>query len=343
MIFTLKNKILWRLRILMDVHNLRDLKLLFYILFTPSSAARYKYLFEFIKEYRPKTIMEIGTWNGVRAKQMIYTASRFHNSADIQYIGFDLFEDLTSQQEKKEFAKKPPSLQEVKTFLSSTGARISLYKGDTKKTLPKVISSLPKVDFIFASSSSIYGERGKIPFSEEDKTDRPISLYAATKKSTEQMVYAYHHLFGINCTGLRFFTCFGPWGRPDMVYFTFTENILKGKSIKVFNRGKMSRDFTCIDDAIKGVIAAIDKPFKFEIFNIGRGKPTNLLGFIKQIENCLGMKAKKEMMPMQQGDVKKTFADISKAKKMLGYNPQTSTNQGIKEFINWYISYKSNL
>ncbi len=194
-------------------------------------------------------------------------------------------------------------------------------------------------DFIFASSSSVYGDNKKIPFSEEDRVDKPISLYAATKKSNEEMAYAYHHLFRINCTGLRFFTAYGPWGRPDMALFKFTDNIAKGKKIEVFNKGNMIRDFTYIDDIVSGVVSAIDRAYAFEIFNLGRGQPIKLLEFIGEIEKNLGIRARKKMMPMQPGDVHATFADISKAKKMIGYSPKTSVKEGIKRFVEWYKDY----
>jgi len=196
-------------------------------------------------------------------------------------------------------------------------------------------------DFVYASSSSVYGERDEVPFSEEDKVDKPVSMYASTKKTNEEIAHVYHHLYGINCTGLRFFTCYGSWGRPDMAYFLFVENILKEKPIKVFNEGKMRRDFTHVQDTVFSILSSLDKSFPFEIFNIGLGKSINLLDFISEIENCLGKKAEKEMLPMQKGDVTETFADISKAKKMLNYNPQVSLSQGIKEFVDWYTSYNN--
>ncbi|MDO8259875.1 MAG: SDR family NAD(P)-dependent oxidoreductase, partial [Candidatus Magasanikbacteria bacterium] len=146
-------------------------------------------------------------------------------------------------------------------------------------------------DFIFASSSSVYGNNKKIPFLEEDQVDQPISLYAATKKSNEEMAYTYHHLFGLNCTGLRFFTVYGPWGRPDMALFKFTENIFKGKQIDVYNNGDMARDFTYVDDIAAGVVAAIDKSFPFEIFNLARGQSIKLTYYIAEIEKNVGKEA----------------------------------------------------
>jgi len=194
-------------------------------------------------------------------------------------------------------------------------------------------------DFIYASSSSVYGGNKKMPFAEKDRVDSPISLYAATKRTNELYAHVYHRLFGLNCTGLRFFTVYGPWGRPDMAYFSFTKNILNGKPIEVFNHGNMKRDFTFIEDAVKGVVAAIDKPFPYEVFNIGNNRPEELGKFIQVIENALGVKAEKRMVPMQKGDVKTTYADIRKAKSKLGFDPSTKIEHGIKEFVDWYRKY----
>ena len=193
--------------------------------------------------------------------------------------------------------------------------------------------------FIYASSSSVYGANKKIPFSESDITDNPISLYAATKKSTELIAYTYHHLFNINCTGLRFFTVYGPYGRPDMALFSFTKNIIEEKEIELFNHGNMKRDFTYIDDIISGVLAALEKNYEFEIFNLGNSKPENLKYFVECIENAVGIKANIKLSPMQPGDVHETYADISKAEKMLGFKPQTPLFDGVKKFVSWYKEY----
>jgi len=195
--------------------------------------------------------------------------------------------------------------------------------------------------FIFSSSSSVYGGNLKMPLSEEDRVDTPISVYAATKKYNEVLTHTYSHLFGIHCTGLRFFTVYGPWGRPDMAIFTFTKKILAGKPIQVFNNGKHKRDFTYITDIVAGVIAALDKSeqHRYEIFNLARGVTVELMKFIKTIEHELGKKAKMEMCPLQKGDVPETSADISKAKKMLGYQPTISIEKGVKEFVTWYKKF----
>jgi UDP-glucuronate 4-epimerase len=194
-------------------------------------------------------------------------------------------------------------------------------------------------NFVYASSSSVYGSNEKTPFSVEDRVDTPVSLYAATKKANELMAHAYHHLFGFPCTGLRFFTVYGPWGRPDMALFLFTDAILNNRSIDVYNYGRMRRDFTYIDDIIDGTIAAIEKPHAYEVFNLGNSNTTELMEFIRVIEEELGMEAKKNMMPLQPGDVPATSADIQKSKEMLGFNPKTSIREGIHNFLVWYREY----
>ena len=192
--------------------------------------------------------------------------------------------------------------------------------------------------FIYASSSSVYGGNTKIPFSVEDRVDNPISLYAASKKSNELIANAYSHLYGLHTTGLRYFTVYGPWGRPDMAYFIFTEKIINGESIPVFNHGDMKRDFTYIDDIISGTRAAIDKNSKCEVFNLGNHKSEKLMDIISIIEENLGKKAKIEFLPMQQGDIKESFADIKESIEKLDYKPRISINKGIPKFIDWYKS-----
>lgn len=194
-------------------------------------------------------------------------------------------------------------------------------------------------DFVYASSSSVYGGNKKIPFSESDRVDLPISLYAATKKADELMAHTYHHLYGIRAVGLRFFTVYGPWGRPDMALFKFTKNILAGRPIEVYGQGKMNRDFTFIDDIIAGIIRVLDKNFEYEIFNLGNAHSEKLLDFVHLIEKKLGVKAKIKLRPMQMGDVRATCADIRKAKKMLGWQPKTRIKEGIWRFVEWYRKY----
>jgi UDP-glucuronate 4-epimerase len=195
-----------------------------------------------------------------------------------------------------------------------------------------------KLNLVYASSSSVYGANKKIPFSEKDRTDKPISLYAATKKSNEEMAFTYNHLYKIKTTGLRFFTVCGPYGRPDMALFSFTKDILEEKPIKLFNNGKMKRDFTFVSDIVDGILLALEKEFDCEVFNLARGESQNLIDFVIEIENNT-KKAVKEFFPLQQGDVLITSADITKAKKLLGYNPKKSLKEGVKEFVEWYKEY----
>ncbi|MCB9362862.1 SDR family NAD(P)-dependent oxidoreductase [Candidatus Woesearchaeota archaeon] len=194
-------------------------------------------------------------------------------------------------------------------------------------------------DIVFASSSSVYGENEKVPFEEDDRVDHPISIYAATKKSNEEMAYTYHHLYGLNCTGLRFFTVYGPWGRPDMALFKFAQRMKAGEKIPVFNAGKMSRDFTFISDIVQGVVASLDRPFGYEVFNLGRGEVIQLTSYIEALEKHMGFAADKDLLPMQPGDVPITSADVSKAKNMLGYDPKVSVDEGVRLFVEWFNEY----
>lgn len=210
---------------------------------------------------------------------------------------------------------------------------------------------------VFASSSSVYGANKKMPFSVHHNVDHPVSLYAATKKANELMAHTYSHLFSIPCTGLRFFTVYGPWGRPDMALFLFTKAILTGTPVKIFNHGKMKRDFTYIDDIVEGVLKVMKKPPEpnpkwnakdpdpgssyapYRIYNIGNNTPVNLMEFIQTIEKALGIKAKKEFVDMQPGDVKATYADIEDLAKDVGFTPHTLLETGIEKFVKWYKDY----
>ena len=210
---------------------------------------------------------------------------------------------------------------------------------------------------VFASSSSVYGANRKIPFSVHHNVDHPVSLYAATKKANELMAHTYSHLYGLPTTGLRFFTVYGPWGRPDMALFLFTKAILARQAIEVFNYGKMQRDFTYIDDIVEGVVRVMDKipepnaqgagnalepgtsnaPYK--IYNLGNNNPVELMDFIGAIEACLGMKATKKMLPIQPGDVPVTYADVEDLMRDVGFKPETTIQVGIERFVNWYRDY----
>ena len=211
---------------------------------------------------------------------------------------------------------------------------------------------------VFASTSSVYGADTAMPFSEHQGTDHPLTLYAASKKANEAMAHSYAHLYGIPCTGLRFFTVYGPWGRPDMALFLFTRAILAGEPIKVFNHGKHKRSFTYVDDIVEGVIRALDRPpgtdpawngdapdpassgvAPYRIYNIGNEQPVELLRYIEVLEQCLGRKAQMELLPLQAGDVPDTEADVSDLIAATGYRPQVGVEQGVANFVDWYRSY----
>ncbi len=210
---------------------------------------------------------------------------------------------------------------------------------------------------VFASSSSVYGANAKLPFAEDDNIDHPVSLYAATKKANELMAHSYAHLYRLPCTGLRFFTVYGPWGRPDMALFKFTRGILAGDTIPVFNYGDMVRDFTYVDDIVEGVVRVIDRPAQpdtawtaaaprpsssaapYRIYNIGNNRPVKLMRYIEVLEQCLGKKAQLDLLPLQAGDVPETTADVSRLETAVGFKPATPIEVGIGRFVEWYRSY----
>ena len=194
---------------------------------------------------------------------------------------------------------------------------------------------------IYASSSSVYGSNKKIPFSVDDRVDNPISLYAATKKANELIAHSYSHLYGLHTTGLRFFTVYGPWGRPDMAMFIFADKISNGEPIQVFNNGEMKRDFTYIDDIVAGIRVSIDKNYRCEVFNLGNHRSEDLMYMIKLIEYSVGKKAKIDFQPMQPGDVPESFADIEITKVKLGFVPTVNVDIGVKSFVEWYREYYS--
>ena len=210
---------------------------------------------------------------------------------------------------------------------------------------------------VYASSSSVYGGNTRMPFSEHDSVDHPVSMYAATKKANELMAHTYSHLFGLPTTGLRFFTVYGPWGRPDMALFLFTKAILEGRPIDVFNHGKMQRDFTYVDDIVEGVIRVLDRPAEpnpdyvsdtpdpgtsnapYRVFNIGNHNPVQLLDYIGCVEQALGLKAQMNMLPLQDGDVPATYADVDALRDWVGFTPATDIRQGVQRFVDWYRGY----
>ena len=211
--------------------------------------------------------------------------------------------------------------------------------------------------FVYASSSSVYGANARLPFAEDDNIDHPVSLYAATKKANELMAHSYAHLYRLPCTGLRFFTVYGPWGRPDMALFKFTRGILAGEAIPVFNRGEMVRDVTYVDDIVEGVLRVIDQPAQadpawsalaprpsssnapYRVYNIGNNQPVKLMRYIEVLEQCLGKKAALDLLPLQDGDVPQTVADVSRLAAAVGFKPATPVETGIARFVEWYRSY----
>jgi UDP-glucuronate 4-epimerase len=192
---------------------------------------------------------------------------------------------------------------------------------------------------VYASSSSVYGGNQKLPYAERDNVDHPVSLYAATKKANELMAHTYSHLYGFATTGLRFFTVYGPWVRPDMALYRFTKAIVEGKPIDVYNHGRLTRDFTYIDDIAEGVVRVVDRPSGYQVFNIGNHEPVRLMDYIEAIEEALGTKAQKNFLPMQKGDVLDTFADVSALEAWTGFRPKTSVKEGVRRFVEWYREY----
>ena len=280
-------------------------------------------------------------------------------------IEFQFFKENINNQNKinKIFNDNNPEI--VVNLAAQAGVRYSIENPSTYiqtnlvgfSNILEACRNFPVRHFLYASSSSVYGGNTQLPFSEKQLVDHPVSLYAATKKSNELMAHAYSHLYSIPSTGLRFFTVYGPWGRPDMALFLFTKSILNGESIKVFNHGEMTRDFTYIDDVVESITRLIKKPPKpdnsfnsfvpradkswapHRIFNIGNSAPESLSAYITAIENALGIKAKKEFLPLQPGDVSATFSDCTSLESYINYKPNTSINEGIKEFIYWYKSF----
>ncbi|GMH09498.1 hypothetical protein Nepgr_011339 [Nepenthes gracilis] len=255
----------------------------------------------------------------------------------------------------------------VMHFAAQAGVRYAMNNPDSyvHSNIAGLVSLLeackfanPQPAFVWASSSSVYGLNSKVPFSERDRTDQPASLYAATKKAGEEITHSYNHIYGLSITGLRFFTVYGPWGRPDMAYFFFTKDILKGKQITIFegpNHGTVARDFTYIDDIVKGCLGALDTtkkstgsggkkkgPAQYRIFNLGNTSPVGVLELVKVLEKLLKVKANKKILPMpRNGDVLYTHANITLAQREIGYKPTTDLHTGLKKFVRWYLSYYS--
>ncbi len=264
--------------------------------------------------------------------------------------------DISNRDAVHALVDKHPDINRVVHLASQAGVRYSLID-PYAYTATNVEGHLNLMEafrgsktlehFVYASSSSVYGSNTNLPFSVSDRVDSPLSLYAATKKSMEMMSHSYSHLFRMPMTALRFFTVYGPWGRPDMAMFIFTKKILAGEPIQVFNNGDMRRDFTYIDDIVDGVIRALDKPPVDDgqppcrIYNIGNNKSEKLMDMVGLIEKALARKAIIEMLPMQDGDFKESFADITDTRRVFGFDPKTTIEEGIPRFIDWYRDYYS--
>lgn len=271
--------------------------------------------------------------------------ARLHLLQD--YESFTFYKEDLANREGLTKVFEQNKIQLVCNMAAQAGVRYSLenpfaYERSNLEGFLNIIhlSQEHKVEnFVYASSSSVYGANKKVPFSVQDRVDNPISLYAATKKANELVAHTYSHLYSLPCSGLRLFTVYGPWGRPDMALFIFTKAITKNQPIEVYNFGKMKRDFTYVDDIVQGVLASMDRPVPYAVYNLGNSRSVDLLYFIECIEKELGKKAEKKMLPMQPGDVVETYADISESERDLGFQPATRIEEGIASFINWYKSY----
>ena len=293
---------------------------------------------------------------GVKANQK--ASSSKHPSFHFVKMGLDEKEELLTLFQENNFDC-------VINLAAQAGVRYSLINPDAYVQanivgflhVLEACRKYPVKHLVYASTSSVYGSNTEMPFSEHQPTNHPVSLYAATKKANELMAHSYSHLYNIPTTGLRFFTVYGPWGRPDMALFLFTKAIIEGEPIKVFNEGRMQRDFTYIEDIIQGIVKVIDNPASpnanwdgkdpdpatshapYRVFNIGNNKPAELIEFIEAIEKELGKKGIKQFLPMQAGDVPATHADINELMSETNYSPQVSVQQGVKKFITWYKDY----
>lgn len=301
----------------------------------------------------------INDYYDVALKEARLASIQAHPSAkNFKFIKLDLVEQVATARLFE--TEKPAS---VIHLAAQAGVRYSLknphaYINSNIVAFANVLEGCRAIKpqhLVYASSSSVYGGNSKLPFSEMDNIDHPVSLYAATKKANELMAHTYSHLYEIPTTGLRFFTVYGPWGRPDMAPFLFADAIFKGKPIQVFNHGDMKRDFTYIDDIVEGVIRVLDKPATpeklkkealesnihapYRVFNIGNNQPEKLLDFIGLLEDAIGKKAYKEFLPMQAGDVKATFADTSALEAWAGFKPKTTLQTGVVQFVDWYRAF----
>jgi UDP-glucuronate 4-epimerase len=270
------------------------------------------------------------------------------------YSNFRFVKLDIADQESMEALFKAEKFDRVIHLAAQAGVRYSLlnpraYVDSNVVGFLNVLEGCRNTDvqhLVYASSSSVYGDNTKMPFSELDRVDHPVSLYAATKKTNELMAFTYSHLYRLPTTGLRFFTVYGPWGRPDMALFLFTKAILEGRPIDVFNHGQMRRDFTYVDDVVEGIARVVDRvatpntgDVPYRVFNIGNSRPSALLDFITCIESALGMQAKKNWLPLQPGDVPMTYASNDALREWVGYVPGTSIEKGVSQFVAWYLDY----
>lgn len=306
----------------------------------------------FIGHYVSKALLEMG-YNviGIDSMNDYYDVSlkEERNNLLADYVNYKFVHGSITDREILESLFRQNNIKIVCNLAAQAGVRYSI-ENPYAYSMSNLVGFLNILEccrnysvdrLVYASSSSVFGGNKKVPFSEDDKVDNPVSLYAATKKANELMAHSYSHLYNLQTIGLRFFTVYGPMGRPDMAYFKFVKKILNGESIDVYNNGDMRRDFTYIDDIVQGVVSALfEKSLSnYEVFNLGNHKSENLLDFIGVIEDSLGMEAKKNFMPMQAGDVYETYADISKAEAQLGYKPTTPISKGIPRFVEWYKEY----
>lgn len=263
--------------------------------------------------------------------------------------------DIADRPAIEDFGRRHPDLRRIIHLAAQAGVRYSLINPyaytraniEGQLVLLEMAHRLERLEhFVYASSSSVYGGNTKLPFAVEDRVDQPISLYAATKRSAELLSHVYSHLYGMPVTGLRFFTVYGPWGRPDMAAMMFATKILKGEPIEVFNEGKMRRDFTYVDDIVDGVLGCLGTPPQasppnrpFRLYNLGNNRSENLMDFIAVLESALGTKAKIDRLPLQPGDVPETYADITAAQRDFGFSPKTTIREGLPRFVDWYRGY----
>lgn len=269
---------------------------------------------------------------------------------NLMAAGIEVMTSDIVEKTRIEFALKHQKISHFVHLAAQAGVRYSLKNPDSYVhsnlngfvQILETLRHFPEIKLTYASSSSVYGLNRKIPFSETDSVDQPASFYGATKRANELIAYSYHHLYGLSCTGLRFFTVYGPWGRPDMAYYSFAKAILDEKPITVFGEGKLMRDFTYVDDIVAGTIAAIDLEAPCEIFNLGNNTPVSVLDLIGALEALLGKKAHLLFQAVPPGDVPITYADITKSQSMLCFEPKTSLNEGLHHFIKWYLRSSPN-